>query len=502
MSPVSGAPEENSAAFPPDTARVFWRVFPCVMLPIFLAVGDQTIVASALPAIAGALGEVERVSWLVIGYLIASTIAAPVYGYLGDVFGRRKLMFVALAVFMVGSLLTWFAPTVTLIAAARFVQGLGGGGLMSMSQAIIGEVIPPRERGRYQGYTATVFVTASAVGPMIGALLTVQFGWRSVFFINIPVGIVAILLALRLPRSRGRRHADWSFDYPGLFFFVCFIVPMLLALEQVRRFNTSAAVIIVGLVALSLLSLFLLVRQERRSASPLLPVDLMRQHAIWGSQLMIVCHGAVMTALIAFLPLYLRVTGVADVHDIGFVLLVFSASIALSSIAVGRMISRTGLTMIFPSWGLLVAVALFVWFAFWSAQLSLTGVIVCMSLIAISMGTVMTVAQVSIQSHAGRRMLGAASGSIQLARTVGAVFGTALFGTILFASLALADPEASRSFGRILSLGPEALAGLEPARRAAVMGEIVRGFRIGFLMLAGICAASAVLAWTNPARKI
>lgn len=494
--------DEGSGAFPPDTARVFWRVFPSVALPIYVAVGDQTIVASALPAIAGSLGDVERVSWIVIAYLIASTIAAPIYGYLGDVFGRRRMLFIALTIFMCGSLMNAFAPSVTALAASRFFQGLGGGGLMSMAQALLGEVIPPRERGKYQGYNATVFVTAAALGPVIGAVLTAQFGWRSVFFINIPVGILAFVMAFRLENRRGRRSDDWAFDYGGLFFFVSFIVPLLIALEQVRRFNLGSLLIIAMLIGISVISLVLLVRQERRVVAPLMPIKLMRQRAIWNAQLMIACHGATMTALIAFLPLFVRVRGIGGIHDVGWLLLLFSASIAGSSILVGRMVTRTGKTMIFPGIFQFFATLLFVFFALFAADFSLRGLFVSSSLLAIAMGATMTVTQVTIQSQAGRRNLGAASGSIQLARTVGAVFGTALFGTLLFATLALRDPQAGAMFGQILNAGPEALTGVSEVRKAAVMGGIVQGFSYAFFMLAAVSAMATVLAWTNPVRRV
>ncbi len=467
-----------------------------------MSVGDQTIVASALPAIAGALGDVERVSWLIIGFLIASTIAAPVYGYLGDVFGRRRLLFLALLIFMIGAICCAFAPTMNLLIASRILQGLGGGGLMSMSQALLAEVIPPRERGRYQGYTATVFVVASAIGPVLGALLTVQFGWHAVFYINMPVGVLAFLLAFRITNRRGGRDADWAFDYPGLIYFVGFIVPLLLALEQVRRFDTQGAITIVALVCAAGLSLTLLIRQERRTASPLLPIGLMQQTAIWNSQMLIVCHGAMMTALLAFLPLYLRVTGIGTVQDVGITLLIFSFFIAVSSIIVGWMVTFTGRTMIYPAMGMAGTALIFIWIAFYAAQLNIHGIYVVMALLAIAMGPVMTVSQVTIQAVAGRKLLGAAAGSIQLARTVGAVFGTAIFGTILFATLAINDPVAAPMFGRILSLGPEALSAMSEARRTAIMGEIITGFRYAFLLLAGIAGISCILASFNPVRRI
>ena len=178
MKPVAQTPEP-SGAFPPDSGRVFFRIFPSIMLPMFMAMGDQTIVASALPAIAGALGEVERVSWIVVAYLLAATISAPVYGYLGDSFGRRRMMFIALGVFLLGSILNALAPSVTLIAAARFVQGLGGGGLISMSQALIGEVIPPRQRGKYQGYLAGVSVSARSAPISARSTTRARRSWRS-----------------------------------------------------------------------------------------------------------------------------------------------------------------------------------------------------------------------------------------------------------------------------------------------------------------------------------
>src|SRR6204780_1161813 len=172
----------------------FLAIFPSIMLPMFLAVVDQTIVATALPAIAADTGNVERASWIVVSYLVASTIAAPIYGKLGDAFGRRRLMFVALGVFIGASVLCAASPTIELLALARVLQGLGGGGLMTLSQALIGEAIPPRERARYQGYLAAVAVSANTFGPVAGGYLTEHFGWRSVFLVNLPIGLVAVLL--------------------------------------------------------------------------------------------------------------------------------------------------------------------------------------------------------------------------------------------------------------------------------------------------------------------
>ncbi len=175
------------------------------MLPMFMAVADQTIVATALPAIASNLGEIERASWVVVSYLIANTIAAPVYGRLGDTFGRRSMMFVALGIFILGSVLCAISPNIEFLTAARVLQGFGGGGLMTLSQALIGETIPPRERGKYQGYLAGVSVSSSTFGPVAGGYLTQAFGWQSIFLVNVPLGLVAGALVLRLAGRPGDR---------------------------------------------------------------------------------------------------------------------------------------------------------------------------------------------------------------------------------------------------------------------------------------------------------
>ena len=277
------------------------------MLPMFLAVVDQTIVATALPAIAAATGEVERASWIVVAYLIASTIAAPIYGRLGDAFGRRRLMFVALGVFIVASLLCAASPTIELLTLARVLQGLGGGGLMTLSQALIGEAIPPRERARYQGYLAAVAVCANTFGPVAGGYLTEHFGWQSIFLVNVPIGLgggradlaaaaAASRAATMARRSRrpGAVHRDSS-------------PPSLLALEQAQHVDLDSLPLGGGAVRVGLIALVLLVRQENRTPSPLIPLGLLRMPAIWHSDAWPPATARALVSLITFLPVYLEV---------------------------------------------------------------------------------------------------------------------------------------------------------------------------------------------------
>ncbi len=248
-----------------------WRIFPPILLPIFLAVVDGTIVAAALPAMAGAFGDVQRVSWVVSSYLVASTVAAPVYGRLGDAWGRRRLLLAALVLFVTASVLCACAGGILSLTAARVVQGFGGGGLMVLSQALLGENVPRRQLGRAQGVLAAVIVASSTFGPVAGGVLTQLSGWPAVFLVNLPLGLLAMLLALRLPLRPGTGGRG-RFDWPGLALFAGLVVPLLLALEQVQHLDRATLPPALGGLGVSLLCLVLLLRQERRAAQPLFPL--------------------------------------------------------------------------------------------------------------------------------------------------------------------------------------------------------------------------------------
>lgn len=481
----------------------FLATFPSIMLPMFLAAIDQTIVATALPAIAADLGEVERVSWVVIAYLLAATIAAPVYGRLGDLLGRRRLLFVALAVFVVASLGCALAPTILWLVAARALQGLGGGGLMTLSQALVSEAVPPRQRGRYQGYLACVFVSASTFGPVAGGWLTQFFGWETVFTVNIPLGLLAMALATRLPRRAGTRRAGGlHFDIPGVLLFAGFITPLLLALEQAQRMRLEALPLAGGLGLVAVLALGLLLRQERVARVPLLPVSLLSQPAIWRSDALAFFHGAFLVSLITFLPIYLQVARGADPGQAGLLLLPLTMLIAVGSLATGRAMSATGRGAIFPSIGVPLLTAVTVVAAFLIPRLGFGQMPYLFALIAVLSGTVMAVVQTTVQYVAGPGQLGAASASVQFSRTVGAAVGTALVSAVLFASLAASDRETARMFGAIVETGSAALAGLPPARVAVIQAEIAHAFRAAFLAIAVFPACGSLMAWTMPVRRI
>lgn len=495
-------PEPTQSVTPPAGKHpAFLTVFPSLMLPMFLAVVDQTIVATALPAIAAGTGQVERASWVVVSYLIAATVAAPIYGRLGDAFGRKKLMFVALGVFIVASLLCAASPTIELLTLARVLQGLGGGGLMTTSQALVGEAIPPRERARYQGYIAAVAVSANTFGPVAGGYLTEHFGWQSIFLVNLPIGLVAVGLTMRLPQVSTER-LPWRADPGGLVFFTIFVATTLLALEQVQHANVAALPFGAALLLAGVLALILLIRHENRAPSPLIPLGLLRQPAIWHSDALAACHGAALVSLITFLPVYLEVVRGTSPSGTGLMLVPLTIGIGTGSLVTGRLVSRTGRTTLFPVTGLVFVTGNLLVLALWSSALGTTGLAVLLLLIGLFMGTVMGVVQVTVQNAAGAMRLGEAAASVQFSRSIGAAFGTALVGTVLFGYLAIKNPEAARIFAALAEHGRVSAPVLTAAQRAAVQQDIAEAFRAAFLLMAAFTTGGFFLALTNPMRRI
>jgi EmrB/QacA subfamily drug resistance transporter len=492
-------PAKDSPALSTPNRSVVLRVLPSIMLPMFLAVVDQTIVATALPVIGASIGNVQRVSWIVVAYLIASTIAAPAYGRLGDAFGRRRLMFVALAIFIAASVLCAVSSTIELLTAARVLQGLGGGGLMTLSQALIGETIPPRERGRYQGYLAAVAVCASTFGPVAGGYLTEHLGWPSIFLINVPIGIVALLLARNLPTKRLER-ASWQPDPIGLLLFTTLIATSLLALEQAQQFELNALPVIGALFAGAALALVLLVLQESRAPSPFIPVTLLRQPVIWRSDALVACHGAALVSLITFVPIYLQVVRGHSPGETGLLLIPVTVGIGAGSLITGRLVTRTRLTTIFPSIGLPLVTAAVFFLGLRIDEITTTTLVALLIWIGLFMGTVMGVVQVVVQSASGLQQLGEAAASVQVSRSMGAAFGTALVATALFAALSIKHPETARVFATMMEHGPPAAS--SPSEQMALHAEISHAFRIAFWSIAGFTALGSWLAISIPLRRI
>jgi MFS family permease len=486
-----------SKSFSQPERLPFLTLFPSLMLPMFLAVVDQTIVATALPSIGKALGNVESLSWIVAAYLTAATIAAPAFGILGDTFGRKRLLLLALGMISLASIACALSTSVHMLTAARIAQGLGAGGLMTLSQALIGENVPPRERGNFQGYIAGIAVTANTLGPVLGGLLAEGFGWRAVFLINLPIAAIAAILVSRLPASRPTVD-NFRFDFPGLLFFGMLVSSVLVAMKQLQEPAEISPLGFGALLSVAAISLPLLLRREKHTATPLLPLTLLRTPSIWRADALAACHGAGLVALITFVPLYLVVMHGVSASEAGLLMLPMTGAIGVSSMITGRMMSRTGHTALFPSLGLIGAALCLLFIAWKSPTISSTAVSMALCMTALCMGTVMGVVQVTVQAVAGPAKLGLAAASVQFSRSIGAALGTAIVGTMLFLVLNLTDPDAAQLFATLIRRGPTALQSIPPALHQSV----AFAFQAGFLTIAAFVTTGAVLAWTLPLRRL
>ncbi len=484
------------------------QVFLPILLPMFLAVVDVTIVTAALPAMAAAFGDVQRVSWVVASYLVASTVAAPVYGRLGDALGRRRLLLLALAAFIGASLLCATARGIPSLTTARVLQGFGGGGLMVLSQALLGETVSRRQLGFAQGVTAAVIVASSSFGPVAGGALTQWFGWSSVFLVNLPLGSFAMLLVLRLPAQDGAGSLGGhlaKFDWAGLLFFAGLVVSLLLALEELQRFDPSTLLDTLAELGLALLCLVMLLWKERRAEQPLFPLNMLRHPVMWRANALSALSGALLVSESTILPIHLQAVDGASAGRIGVMMLPLTATVGLGSLVTGRLVSRTGRVAIFPAVGQTVAALCLMVVAFGAVPVNAVvgpwGLPAMLAVVVVFQGTAMPVAQITMQFQAPPAMLGAASASVQLSRSIGSAIGVTVALGALFATLARQVGTAA-AFANAIKNGPSALAALPDATRAIAAAGIDEGFTAAFLCVAAFAALNAVVAWTLPLQSL
>ena len=430
----------------------FLALFSAVMLPMLLAAIDQQLLATAIPTIASELGDLRDSAWVSVGYLMAVTVTVPLYGRLGDLYGRRPTLRTALLVFAVGSLACAAAPNMPLLIAARVLQGLGGGGLMVMSQALIGEVVPPRERPRIQGYLSTNFVLASVGGPLLGGYVVSHADWRWLFVGNLPLVALA-LWRLRMleggqATSGGVPRHDAAFDVAGLSWFALATgVSLLWTGFGGHRFAwlswTSA-----GLLIGSALLWTLLARTERAARAPFLPLELLRLRAVRASAASVICMAGALFALVFFLPLYLQLGHGVDASRSGVLLLPLMLGIVSGSTLTGQWMSRAQVAGRLPRYGLALATLSIGVLAL--VEPGLLGTALLCGLAGAGLGTVMPNAQVVVQMSGGQTRLGAAAATVTLARAIGAASGTVLFSALFFALLYGVSPTATSTGAAVL----------------------------------------------------
>lgn len=459
----------------PDTGRApFLALFSAVMLPMFMGAVDQTLLATATPRIAAELGGLDGTPWIAAGYLLAATVTAPLYGRLGDRFSRRAVMMGALLVFALGSLACAFAGSLTVLVAARVLQGLGGGGLMVLSQALIGELVPPWERPRYQGYFAIVFTASSVGGPLLGGIVVNHGDWRWLFLANLPLAAFAVWRVGLLPKAPPHEGRHAPYDPVGFALFVVCAVAALVWAGQAGRGHAFASPPGLALLTVALVTGVVLWRQQRGHPNAFLPADVLRLPGVAWVCLSVIGFAASMFALVFLLPIYLHLAHGSSAVDTGLQLLPLTGGIVVGSTVNGRLTRRTGRSGVLPPYGLgLAAVALLVLAL---APPSPGAIAVIAGACGLGFGTVMPNAQMATQVLAGRSRLGAAAALMSLTRSIGATLGTAAFGGI---ALALT--------------GADALNAATPAHAQQVTHafHLVFGVLAVFVALAAVAAAKA-----------
>jgi EmrB/QacA subfamily drug resistance transporter len=407
-----------------------------LMAGVMLAALDQSIVGTALPRIVSELGGLDKLAWVVTGYLLTATAATPLWGKISDLYGRRPVFQAAILIFLAGSVLCGLSQNLPQLIAFRAIQGIGGGGLMSLAFSIIGDVIPPRERGRYQGYFGAVFGVSSVAGPLLGGWFTDGPGWRWIFYINLPVGIAALIItsmALKLPTVR-REH---TIDYLGAALIVSAVSSLLLYLDWAGKeygwFAAGPLALLTAAVALTVL--FVVV--ERRAAEPIIPLRLFRNSVFAVGNLYGFLAGIAMFGAIIFLPFYLQAVMGMSPTESGLAMLPAVFGILTTSIISGRLITRTGRYKIFPILGaailiiaLLMLSRLQVGTPYW--QLALFELAFGAGL-GMTMQTIVT----AVQNAVEYRDLGTATSTTTFFRQMGGTIGAAVFGAILTNRLAV-----------------------------------------------------------------
>ncbi|MGW5033130.1 DHA2 family efflux MFS transporter permease subunit [Streptomyces nigra] len=472
-----------------------------LLLGMLLAALDQTIVSTALPTIVSDLGGLEHLSWVVTAYLLASTAATPLWGKLGDQYGRKRLYQIAIVIFLVGSALCGMAQDMTQLIAFRALQGLGGGGLIVLSMAIVGDIVPPRERGRYQGLFGAVFGATSVLGPLLGGVFTEHLSWRWVFYVNLPVGAVALIviaLVLHIPR-RSTKHV---IDYLGTVLIAAVATGLVLVASLGGTTWGWGSAQIVALAVASVVLAFVFVAVERRAAEPVLPLKLFRVRTFTLSAVISFIVGFAMFGAMTYLPTFLQVVQGISPTLSGVHMLPMVAGMLLSSTGSGQIVSRTGRWKVFPIAGTGVTAVGLLLLHQLDAGSSTALMSVYFFVFGLGLGLVMQVLVLIVQNAVPYEDLGVATSGATFFRSIGASFGVAIFGTVFASRLddLLVDafrgvrlPPGASLEG--LEADPRGIAELPAALRPAALDAYATAITDVFLYAVPVALLGFVLAW-------
>ncbi len=500
-------PLEQTQAGLPQTAdqRRVWIIFSGLMLTLLIASLDQTVVATALPTIVSDLGGLSQLSWVVTAYLLTSTVSTPLWGKLGDLYGRKRLFQASIVLFLLGSALCGLSQNLAELILFRALQGLGGGGIFVLTQAIIADVVSPRQLGRYQGMFGAVFGVSSVAGPLLGGFFVETLSWRWIFYINLPIGAIALLvLALALPATG--QPGQHTIDYLGTALLTVAASSLILLTSLGGSVSPwgSAPIILLAVVA----GVFTLgfVLAEQRAAEPVLPLPLFRNAVfILSSAIGVVVVFALYGAT-TYLPLFLQVVNGASPTSSGLRLLPMILGLLLTSLTSGQLISRWGRYKAFPIAGTAVMTLGVFLLSQMNEHTSVLVESLSMAVLGLGVGLVTQVLVMAVQNAVEYRNLGAATSGVIFFRSIGGSFGTAIFGAIfstqLAAHLASLAPSLPPGISLSMTESVAAIQHLPTPVRAEVAHAYAQSLSTVFLVTVPIVAVAFLLSWLLPEVRL
>jgi EmrB/QacA subfamily drug resistance transporter len=485
----------------PLSHRQILIAFSGLVLAMLLAALDSTIVSTALPTIVGELGGLERLAWVVTVYLLAQTIVTPIYGKLGDLYGRKIVLQSAIVLFLIGSALCGVSQNLTQLILFRAIQGLGGGGLIVTTQAVVGDIVPPRDRGRYQGIFGAVFGLSSIAGPLLGGYFTTHLSWRWIFYVNLPVGIGAlVVLAATLPSLE--RRVVRSIDYAGAALLAVVLSSITLLADVGGTSYSWSSPLTMGLIAVSVLALVLFTMVERKATEPMLPLHLFRQQTFVITSTVGLIVGFALFGSVTYFPLYLQVVKGVTPTGSGMQMVPMMGGMLVTSIMSGQLISRTGRYKVFPLLGTAVMTAGLFLLSRLTPSSSNALAAMLMLILGVGLGMVMQVLVIAVQNDVEYRDLGVATSGATLFRLIGGSLGTAILGAIFAGRL-------SDNLSRLLPAGAaphnvsvQALLRLPPAARTGYSEAFTAALGSVFLVATVVCAIGFVFTWFLPERPL